>query len=91
MRAQEVAAITAAPGLLQPGAEAMLPGAAAGSNALTRRAGGARPRRPPAVRLVVDVREFMSPLPSVLHLQGLQIAPVTLEARTGRAVLSVLG
>ena len=60
----------------------MLPGAPA-MNALTRRAGGARPKRPPAVRLVVDVREFMSPLPSVLHLQGLQIVPVTLEACPG--------
>ena len=79
---QEIAAITAAPGVLQPGAEAMLPGAPA-MNALTRRAGGARPKRPPAVRLVVDVREFMSPLPSVLHLQGLQIVPVTLEACPG--------
>lgn len=35
---------------------------------------GAPPRR-----LVVDVREFMSSLPAVLHRQGLQLVPVTLE------------
>ena len=31
-------------------------------------------------KVVVDVREFMSPLPAVLHQQGLEIMPVTLEA-----------
>lgn len=35
--------------------------------------------KPVAKRLVIDVREFMSSLPSVLHQQGLQIVPVTLE------------
>lgn len=30
-------------------------------------------------RLVVDVREFMSHLPAVLHQQGLELIPVTLE------------
>ena len=30
-------------------------------------------------RLVVDVREFMSGLPGVLHRQGFYITPVTLE------------
>lgn len=35
-----------------------------------------------AKRLVIDVREFMSSLPSVLHQQGLQIVPVTLEVPT---------
>ena len=33
------------------------------------------------VRIVVDVREFMSHLPGVLHQQGFEIVPVTLEAR----------
>ena len=31
-------------------------------------------------KVVVDVREFMSSLPAVLHQQGLEIIPVTLEA-----------
>lgn len=30
-------------------------------------------------KVVVDVREFMSPLPAVLHQQGLDVIPVTLE------------
>lgn len=42
-------------------------------------AGGRLSTRPVPKRLVVDVREFMSSLPSVLHQQGLQIVPVTLE------------
>jgi hypothetical protein len=36
------------------------------------------------VRIVVDVREFMSHLPGVLHQQGFEIVPVTLEVRTNR-------
>jgi ERCC4-type nuclease len=44
----------------------MLLGAAA--NTLTRRAGGRALRAQPK-RVVVDVREFMSSLPSVLHQQ----------------------
>ena len=42
-------------------------------------AGGRLSTRPLPRRLVIDVREFMSSLPSVLHQQGLQIVPVTLE------------
>ena len=33
------------------------------------------------VRVVVDVREFMSHLPAVLHQQGFEVVPVTLEVR----------
>jgi hypothetical protein len=33
--------------------------------------------------VVVDVREFMSSLPSVLHQQGFRLTPVTLEVREG--------
>ena len=40
------------------------------SNALTRRAGGRAPSRPDPKRVVVDVREFMSSLPAVLHQQA---------------------
>ena len=42
-------------------------------------AGGRLGSKPIARRLVIDVREFMSSLPAVLHQQGLQIVPVTLE------------
>ena len=41
--------------------------------------GGRLSTKPIPKRLVIDVREFMSSLPSVLHQQGLQIVPVTLE------------
>lgn len=44
--------------------------------------GGRLSSKPVAKWLVIDVREFMSSLPSVLHQQGLQIVPVTLEVPT---------
>lgn len=58
-------------------------GRALTGNALTRRAGGALALHQPAqpVRIVVDVREFMSQLPAVLHGRGLEVAPVTLAVR----------
>jgi ERCC4-type nuclease len=31
--------------------------------------------------VVVDVREFMSGLPAVLHQQGFTLTPITLEVR----------
>eukprot|EP00959_Pyramimonas_sp_CCMP1952_P259634 5428580-Pyramimonas_sp.AAC.1 len=37
-------------------------------------------------KLVVDIREFMSPLPAVLHAAGLELSPMTLEV--GDYVLS---
>ena len=37
-------------------------------------------------RLVVDMREFMSGLPAVLHGRGLQLAPLTLEVSQGAVV-----
>jgi DNA excision repair protein ERCC-4 len=58
-------------------------------NDATRRAGGRALLlgAPPAPRrVVVDVREFASPLPGVLHAGGLEICPVTLEV--GDYVLS---
>lgn len=33
------------------------------------------------MQVVVDMREFNSSLPSVLHQQGMRIVPVTLEVR----------
>lgn len=56
-------------------------------NALTRRAGGheliatgsAAGSRGEVPRVVVDVREFMSSLPAVLHQRGIDIVPCTLE------------
>lgn len=50
--------------------------------ALVLCSGGRLSSKPVAKRLVIDVREFMSSLPSVLHQQGLQIVPVTLEVPT---------
>ncbi|GAB4818898.1 hypothetical protein N2152v2_005944 [Parachlorella kessleri] len=58
----------------------------AGANALTRRAGGRITGKPVPKRIVVDVREFMSSLPAVLHQQGLELVPLTLEV--GDYVLS---
>jgi DNA excision repair protein ERCC-4 len=57
------------------------------SNALTRRAGAHDSLRSPATSsVIVDVREFMSPLPAVLHMRGFTVVPVTLEV--GDFVLS---
>jgi hypothetical protein len=58
-------------------------------NALTRRAGGheliAAGDVPGAngvqPKVIVDIREFMSSLPAVLHQRGIDIVPVTLEVR----------
>lgn len=78
-----------------PMAVPRLPGEAAGSsggdgsvgvNQATRRAGG---RATPVARtpvVVVDVREFRSPLPNMLHLHGVDVKPMTLEV--GDYVLS---
>ena len=51
----------------------------------TRRAGG-QLSVPTKLHLVVDVREFMSSLPSILHQSGFKLLPVTLEV--GDFVLS---
>ena len=48
---------------------------------LSESAGGRASRRAEPKRLIVDMREFMSHLPAVLHQQGLDIVPVTLEVR----------
>ena len=50
-----------------------LPGV--GNNASSLRGGGRTPaaKRPPIV--VVDMREFRSALPSMLHARGVQLAP----------------
>ena len=65
--------------LMHPDALAALPGV--GQNAITRRAGGRLSNKPQPKRIVIDVREFMGSLPAVLHQQGLEIVPVTLEVR----------
>ncbi|KAM4716254.1 DNA repair endonuclease XPF [Anableps anableps] len=44
----------------------------------TRKAGGQDEPREPS-RVIVDMREFRSELPSLLHRRGLDIEPVTLE------------
>lgn len=45
----------------------------------TRKAGGRAPASAAVPVVVVDVREFMSPLPCVLHTAGFKLAPLTLE------------
>lgn len=45
----------------------------------TRTGGRAKPQRTAGVKVVVDVREFRSALPSMLHKEGLMVLPITLE------------
>lgn len=52
----------------------------AASNSTTRRAGGRHQVRT-AGSVVVDLREFRSALPNMLHLHGVVVRPVTLEVR----------
>ncbi|KAL2903100.1 DNA repair endonuclease UVH1 [Bienertia sinuspersici] len=47
-------------------------------NTITRKAGG-RKEAEKEMQVIVDMREFMSSLPNVLHQKGLRIIPVTLE------------
>ncbi|KAF9617493.1 hypothetical protein IFM89_036697 [Coptis chinensis] len=56
-------------------------------NSVTRRAGG-RKQVEKEMQVIVDMREFMSSLPNVLHMKGMRIIPVTLEV--GDYVLSPL-
>ncbi|KAF5177658.1 Dna repair endonuclease uvh1 [Thalictrum thalictroides] len=54
-------------------------------NSITRKAGGRKPVEK-EMQVIVDMREFMSSLPNVLHMKGMRIIPVTLEV--GDYVLS---
>ncbi|XP_016201489.1 DNA repair endonuclease UVH1 isoform X2 [Arachis ipaensis] len=56
-------------------------------NSMTRRAGG-RKEVDKEMQVIVDMREFMSSLPNVLHQKGMRIIPVTLEV--GDYILSPL-
>ncbi|KAK4843496.1 hypothetical protein QYF36_008846 [Acer negundo] len=56
-------------------------------NAVTRKAGG-RKEVEKEMQVIVDMREFMSSLPNVLHLKGMRILPVVLEV--GDYILSPL-
>ncbi|KAK4338181.1 hypothetical protein RND71_042668 [Anisodus tanguticus] len=47
-------------------------------NQITRKAGGRREAER-EMQVIVDMREFMSTLPNVLHQKGMRIIPVTLE------------
>lgn len=51
---------------------------AASANSITRKGGGG-PAAMDKIRLVVDMREFMSSLPAVLYAQAYNLVPVTLE------------
>ncbi|XP_028762572.1 DNA repair endonuclease UVH1 isoform X2 [Neltuma alba] len=50
-------------------------------NSVTRKAGG-RKEADKETQVIVDMREFMSSLPNVLHQKGMRIIPVTLEVET---------
>ncbi|KAJ8556486.1 hypothetical protein K7X08_032238 [Anisodus acutangulus] len=56
-------------------------------NLITRKAGGRREAER-ELQVIVDMREFMSTLPNVLHQKGMHIIPVTLEV--GDYILSPL-
>lgn len=56
-------------------------------NSITRKAGG-RKEVEKEKQVIVDMREFMSSLPNVLHQKGMRIIPVTLEV--GDYILSPL-
>uniref|UniRef100_A0A7N0VF28 ERCC4 domain-containing protein n=1 Tax=Kalanchoe fedtschenkoi TaxID=63787 RepID=A0A7N0VF28_KALFE len=56
-------------------------------NSVTRKAGG-RKDAEKEMQVIVDMREFMSSLPNVLHQKGMRIIPVTLEV--GDYILSPL-
>ncbi|XP_021765771.1 DNA repair endonuclease UVH1-like [Chenopodium quinoa] len=56
-------------------------------NSITRKAGG-RKETDKEMQVIVDMREFMSSLPNVLHQKGMRIIPVTLEV--GDYILSPL-
>ncbi|XP_044485744.1 DNA repair endonuclease UVH1 isoform X2 [Mangifera indica] len=61
--------------------------ATSSQNAITRKAGG-RKEAEKEMQVIVDMREFMSSLPNVLHQKGMRIIPVTLEV--GDYILSPL-
>ncbi|KAM7253923.1 hypothetical protein ACFE04_031605 [Oxalis oulophora] len=52
--------------------------ASSSQNSITRKAGG-RKEADKEMQVIVDMREFMSSLPNVLHQKGMHIIPVTLE------------
>ncbi|XP_027914930.1 DNA repair endonuclease UVH1 [Vigna unguiculata] len=56
-------------------------------NSVTRKAGGKK-EADKEMQVIVDMREFMSSLPNVLHQKGMRIIPVTLEV--GDYILSPL-
>nr|CAD7202391.1 unnamed protein product [Timema douglasi] len=55
--------------------DASKPDMAAGSN--TRK--GGHPARPQTTTVIVDMREFRSELPALIHKRGIEIEPVTLQ------------
>ncbi|KAK6947501.1 ERCC4 domain [Dillenia turbinata] len=52
--------------------------ATSSQNLVTRKAGG-RKETEKEMQVIVDMREFMSSLPNVLHQKGMRVIPVTLE------------
>ena len=56
------------------------------SPAPSTRVGGGLVKKTEPDKIVVDMREFRSALPSILHARGFQIVPVTLEVRASRKI-----
>ena len=48
-------------------------------NNVTRKGGGLSQDKKPTPKIIVDMREFNSELPGVLHKKGIDIEPITLE------------
>ncbi|KAK4423017.1 DNA repair endonuclease UVH1 [Sesamum alatum] len=63
------------------------PQSIAAQNLVTRKTGGKKEAEK-EMQIIVDMREFMSSLPNVLHQKGMRIIPVTLEV--GDYILSPL-
>lgn len=51
----------------------------ASETASSRRAGGAVSKTPAPRKVIVDLREFRSELPSLIHRRGINVVPVTIE------------
>ena len=47
----------------------------------TRKGGQAETERKAPQRIIVDMREFRSELPALIHKRGIDIDPVTIEVR----------
>lgn len=47
----------------------------------TREAGGQKPQNLEVPKIIVDMREFRSDLPCLIHRRGMEVIPVTITVR----------